>query len=400
VRHASRIDESGLLDILEAGDLNPALRALLPAAVHSALHHDPDPLLRLQLLSEGLIPNSLRAPAAAAEQSPELDEALFATTLCEETPFPWQRSASRATRLAEATAALRAQPASDFYPFDATTAFDNGLTSDCLGWVNASPPPPVAGPLPNVPTLILSGEQDLRTPTSNALAVAAQIPDSQMVVVPFTGHSVIGSDITTCASKAVSAFFSSTLVQPCSPAADAFAPTPVTPTRLAYVSAPTGLAGRPGKTLVAVLDTIVDLNRQVIGATLQANQELPSGASFGGLRGGYARLTSRAAILHDFSFVPGVELSGTFPVHDGALQPSTIRISGGEASPGTVRLGAGVPRVTGTLGGASFDVSIAKVKLSSVGAGGGWPSQQTIRELLARSGARLSDTAAVAPWLR
>ena len=52
-----RLNESGLLGILEAGDLNPALRALLPAAVRSALHNDPDPLLRLQLLAEGLIPN-------------------------------------------------------------------------------------------------------------------------------------------------------------------------------------------------------------------------------------------------------------------------------------------------------------------------------------------------------
>ena len=56
-RHTSTLDESGLLDILEAGDLNPALRALLPAAVRSALRHDPDPLLRLHLLSEGLIPS-------------------------------------------------------------------------------------------------------------------------------------------------------------------------------------------------------------------------------------------------------------------------------------------------------------------------------------------------------
>ena len=32
-RHATTLDEVGLFDILEAGDLNPALRALLPAAV-------------------------------------------------------------------------------------------------------------------------------------------------------------------------------------------------------------------------------------------------------------------------------------------------------------------------------------------------------------------------------
>ena len=36
-RHSSTLDATGLLDVLEAGDLNPALRALLPAAVRSAL---------------------------------------------------------------------------------------------------------------------------------------------------------------------------------------------------------------------------------------------------------------------------------------------------------------------------------------------------------------------------
>ena len=34
-------------------------------------------------------------------------EALFAATSCEETPFPWQRSAARATRLGEALDYLR-----------------------------------------------------------------------------------------------------------------------------------------------------------------------------------------------------------------------------------------------------------------------------------------------------
>ncbi len=47
------MSELDLFAILEAGDLNPALRALLPAAVRSALHHDPDPLLRLTLLARG-----------------------------------------------------------------------------------------------------------------------------------------------------------------------------------------------------------------------------------------------------------------------------------------------------------------------------------------------------------
>ena len=47
-------------------------------------------------------------------------------------------------------------------------------------------------PLPNVPTLIFSGADDLRTPTANARQVAAQIPDAHLLVVPNTGHSVLG----------------------------------------------------------------------------------------------------------------------------------------------------------------------------------------------------------------
>jgi pimeloyl-ACP methyl ester carboxylesterase len=389
-RHASTLDEGDLLDILEAGDLNPALRALLPAAVQSALRHDPDPLLRLHLLSEGLIPN-VPGEGTTGEAPQAIDEALFVTTSCEEEQFPWQRAAAPSARLAEALGYLHAQPASDFYPFDAATAYANSLVHACAGWPDVSAAPLPASALPDVPTLILSGEQDLRTPTSGARSVATRIPDAQLLLVPFTGHSVIGSDLSDCASLAVSTFFAGGVgggqIQQCTPTANQFTPTPLTPTKLAYVHAPATLGGRPGRTLVAVLDTLVDLNRQVIAATLQANEELPSGASFGGLRGGYAKLTSSAAVLKDFSFVPGIQLTATFPVRGGELQATNIRISGKEASPGSVRFGAGAEHITGTLNGKHFDVSLAKVKLARVRASA-WPSRAEILEMLERSGAR------------
>jgi pimeloyl-ACP methyl ester carboxylesterase len=396
-RHASTLDEQGLLDILVAGDLNPALRALLPAAVISALHHDPDPLLRLHLLSEGLIP-SVPIETATGEPAQEVDETLFATTTCEETPFPWQRSGPPATRLAEALGFLNAQPAGDFYPFDASTSYANSLVTECAAWPDASAAPPPPSPLPNVPTLILSGQQDLRTPTADARSVAALIPDAQLLTVPFTGHSVLGSDLSGCSALAVKDFFASSPVQPC-PAntVNQFAPTPVTPTKLAYIRPPSGLSGRPGKTLVAVLDTLVDLNRQVIAATLQADEELPSGSSFGGLRGGYAKLTNSAAILKGFSFVPGVQLTADFPVRDRELRVTNIRVAGTQASSGTVRFGAASKYVTGTLGGRRFDVNLAKVKLSRVGSGA-WPSLASLEALLGRRS--LAGAGTLAPsWL-
>ncbi len=376
-RHSVSMGELDVLDILQAGDLNPALRALLPAAVHSALKGDPDPLLRLNLIAEGLIPSVPTKPEAERERvgNDEENNALFIATSCEETLFPWQRAASSQTKLAEAINALHALPSSDFYPFDTTTALQSSLVPVCDSWPDAAPAPPAAGPLPNVPTLILSGEQDLRTPTSGAKAVAAMIPDAQVLTIPYTGHSVLGSDFSGCAQTAVGAFFTSTPVQPCATTSDIFSPTPVAPRKLAYLHSPQGLAGKPGRTLTAVLDAIVDLDRQVVAATLQAEQELPSGSSFGGLRGGYAKLTSSAAALRNFSFVAGVKLSGTFPVKNHELQPATIRISGGSAAPGSVRLSSD-KRVTGVLGGRRFNVSLTKVKLSRASAGeGDWPKR-------------------------
>jgi len=215
-----------------------------------------------------------------------------------------------------------------------------------------------------VPTLILSGAQDLRTPTANARGVAARIPDAQLVVVPFTGHSVIGTDFSGCAQAAVNAFYSGAPVQPCRPTPDTFSPTPVAPTTLSAIRPPSGVGGRPGQTLTAALDTIVDLSRQVIGATLQANRELPSGSGFGGLRSGYARIASSSIRLSRYSFVPGVQLSGTFPIRAGKLQPATIRVGGPAAAAGTMLIGAG-QRVSGTLGGRHFSVSVASAHLSS-----------------------------------
>jgi pimeloyl-ACP methyl ester carboxylesterase len=378
-RHSATLNEAGLLGILEAGDLNPALRALLPAAVRSALRNYPDPLLRLQLLAEGLIPN-VPGGHPVEESSEGIDETLFVTTTCEEMPFPWQRAATPATRLAEASGALRALPSTDFYPFDAATALNSSLVSACAGWPDASTASVSPNALPNVPTLILSGAQDLRTPTSNALRIAALIPDAQLLVVPYTGHSVLGSDFNNCAALAVTAFFAGGAaghpILPCTPSVNEFAPTPLTPTKLAYVHPISGLSGRPSLTLTAVLDTIVDLNRQVVGATLQADAQLPSGSSFGGLRGGYAKLSDGKVKLSDFTFVPGVALSGTFPVKNGQLQTTTLRITGTSAASGTVRVGSS-KQVTGILGGKRFNLNIANAKLSRAGAagagGGEWP---------------------------
>ncbi|HTD57641.1 MAG TPA: alpha/beta fold hydrolase [Solirubrobacteraceae bacterium] len=387
-RHHTTLSNVDLLNLIGAGDLNPALRGLLPAAVQSALHGDPSPLLRLNLLSEGLVPNLPGTPlggsrangAAPADRRPAassdgVDEALFVDTTCEEASFPWQRSAAPQTRLEEGLAALRATPAQAFYPFDASTAWADSLLEGCATWPNVAPPPPPIGALPSAPTLILSGAQDLRTPTSGAEAVAARIPGAQVIVVPYTGHSVLGTDFSGCAKAAVKAFFSSETASPCQAAHNPFGPTPVTPRKLTFVKAVGGLSGRAGSTLAAVLDTILDLERQVIGATLQSQQELPNGSSFGGLRGGFARFTATALRLHRLSFVDGVQLSGSFPVRHGHLSAADLRVEGSQAAQGTIHVGASA-RVSGTLGGRHFNVNLAKVKLARAEANAPTPTSR------------------------
>ncbi len=381
-RHAATLGEADLLNILLAGDLNPALRALLPAAVQSALHSDPDPLLRLKQLSEGLVPNVPARPQggeAEREANEENDNALYFTTTCEEEPFPWQRTATPAVRRSEALAALHALPSSALYPFDAATVWEDSLIPSCLDWPNSDPAPPPVGSLPNVPTLILSGAQDLRTPTSGARLLAAKIPDAQLLVVPYTGHSVLGSDFSGCAKEAVEAFFAAgpgeLAIAPCKRTRNPFGPTPITPTRLVRVQPVPGLRGNRGRTLTAVLDTLVDLSRQVVGASLQVQQEeLPSGSSFGGLHGGYATLNHATVHLHGFTFVPGVALSGTLASSAGKLRGITVRVSGSAAAHGTVTITSG-QHATGVLAGQRFDLSTARAQLSRVGTlPAGWPA--------------------------
>src|SRR5438094_151655 len=82
-------------------------------------------------------------------------------------------------------------------------ATDIGPAALCLLWPPQSRRPGVgSGPVPNVPVLVLAGERDLRTPASNAAAVAARFPQGHLLTAPGVGHSVLGADFTTCSGDA------------------------------------------------------------------------------------------------------------------------------------------------------------------------------------------------------
>jgi pimeloyl-ACP methyl ester carboxylesterase len=364
------VTRSDLYSLLLAGDLDPALRAEVPAAVHAALAHDAGPLLRLVAL--GGVPSG-------GEESSDVDLTLFVDTSCEETRFPWQRSAPEGTRAVEAEAALNALPGSDFYPFDPEAGLLDQTIPLCLAWPDASPAPPPAGSLPNVPTLILSGGQDLRTPTANARTVAKLIPDAQVVTVPYTGHSVIGSDLTGCAGSAVAAFFAGTAVSACQASANRFPPAPAAPRSISGLPRTGGVPGGAGRTLTASVQTIRDLERMIVVLGLSVG-EVPVGAQFGGLRGGDARVTKSSVVLDRYSYLPGLRLSGTISTNlllKAKGSSSSLTVGGSAAAGGRLLLRSG-HRVAGVLGGRHFAVRIAgpgAAHAARAGALGGWPQE-------------------------
>jgi pimeloyl-ACP methyl ester carboxylesterase len=344
VAHTVRISSDGLLGTLVEGDLEPTLRSEFPAAVRSAVQGDTAPLARLEARAEGGEGGEAETP------SESFDNPLYYATSCEDEPFPWNRASAPATRLAEARVQIRALPASQLAPFTAANVLDFSDIPACAFWPFAAPVPALdRAPLPSVPTLILSGADDLRTPTANAREVAAQIPGSHLLLVPNTGHSVLSSDPTHCASDALQALFAGKPIEPCkaTPPPPLLRLTPSAPSSLTKVPSARGSHGLPGRTLEAVLLTLGDFDRQLdlqlIGQS-SASAGAPS-LRTGGLRAGWARLTGEALTFSGYSYVPGVTISGRI-----GSTSRILRVGGRAAAQGTLRVG---PQMTlsGVLGG-------------------------------------------------
>jgi pimeloyl-ACP methyl ester carboxylesterase len=378
--HAHRLllSTGELLEILLAGDFAPPLRAEFLTAIAAAARNDTAPLGRLL------------TTAGKAEGEPEdFDTPLYYATSCEEQGFPWSRAASPKARIAEASAAARGLPASAFAPFTAATALELSDVQACAYWPFTGPAPAVENaPLPNVPTLILSGADDLRTPTANAREVAAQIPGSHLLVVPYTGHSVLTDEQTRCASEALQALFAPSSIEPCRPAPPPpdLRPPPLPPQRLALVSPTKGYSGLPGRTLHAVRLTVEDFVRQLalrltLSGSLESIIALPT-LRIGGLRAGWAELADGTFSLHDYSYVPGMTVSGS--IKTGSVD---LQVGGPAAAHGTLRLGAHHALV-GTLGGLQVLLPANATATAAIVGGDAQASYHSGAGTGARAGAR------------
>ena len=332
-----QISPADVLNILIAGDLDPPLRADLPAALAEAAHRDYALLATLDV--------------AANEPEGAIDDELYLATTCEELPFPWTRGGTPTALATEARAAFEALPPSTFAPFNATTAYDSSDAPYCAAWpFEPAAPESTTGTLPNEPTLILSGAEDLRTPTADARTVAAQIPDATVLVVPNTGHSVLGSDPTACSGKAVTAFFAGTAIEPCTSTAipSYLQPVPLPPESVAKLHPAHGTTGLSGRTVAAVVDTLSQALNSAVDDLLNSSSD-SSSVDFGGLRAGWASFSLRGLKLYGLSYVPGVTVSGTFATAKSRID--TLRVGGKKAAKGELQFDVKTHMLTGTLGG-------------------------------------------------
>ena len=186
-------------------------RARAPPARHAAPDRDRRPALRRRLQpgaarrradggARGARQRRRGADAAPAGRlrrlrvpsDPRDFSAARYAAVCEETPLPWPRGTGARRSLGGRPRRALALPGSAFAPFDAEVAYADEIDL-CLRWPDPGRPPRAAGgAYPAVPTLLLQGEEDLRTPPEVSAHVATLIAGAQRVTAPGVGHAVIG----------------------------------------------------------------------------------------------------------------------------------------------------------------------------------------------------------------
>jgi pimeloyl-ACP methyl ester carboxylesterase len=350
-RRARRFGRTAIFSVLLEGDFDPGLRAGFPAAVRSALAGDAAPMLRLARTAQ--VDNLFPDPVS------EFSPALYATTTCEDGPLPWDPSLSFGNRWSLVFSQAAALPDSVFGPFDRAFARSNDTLRLCAPWPAGAPlVPPDPRPLPDVPTLLLGGAVDLRTPIENDKDLLARLPHASSVVIPNVGHSVLDSDLSGCADEATHLFFDDKPVPAvCSKTsrdiqdllAVLFPPTPVPPRSIDELGTPTSLPGKAGRTVRAVELSFFDAIVSLLASTFEGGERV---TRVGGLRDGRLVARSRPKVrlrLDRYSYVPGVWVSAA--LGDLSRRRLHLRVGGRSAARGRLTFAIRKDLITGRIGG-------------------------------------------------
>lgn len=321
-RQRADLSQVDLLYVLVASDLNPYMQSRIPAALVAARRGDPAPLIRLKRDAGG--------PPSPLE---EFSGGLFVTTTCLDNELPYAYGDAFENRAAQAEAALQRLPAESFAPFDRASIDVSSVSQICLHWPGGVYRPESAQPMPDVPTLILSGLTDLRTPLEGGNQLAAEVPHPQVVTLAGAGHDIFDTDYTGCVDTAIRRFFAGReLGTPCKGKTVAPRLTLVPPRSLDAVAPVPGMPGRRGRALRAALATVAD-------AATSDNQAYYAGfddTAGGGLRGGaYESIATgrgQVLILRRLEYVPGVWLTGSVLVNGQTVDGIVKMTAPGELS--------------------------------------------------------------------
>ncbi len=227
-------------------------------------------------------------------------------------------------------AALAGRP---YGPFSRESGYLSSLASDCAEWPSTPRPAPLPAAPPQVPVLVISGRDDVRTPLESAQRIAAGYPHATLLEVANVGHSVIRHDYSGCALSGLVAFLTAKPVAQCLKVA------PFTPPNRYR---PASLPRTPRQTLDAFYYTLDAAGHD--RTAFRAWYDTSARELVPGLRGGYMVITAAGLELRAAETIQGVRVSGKLSAKGG-----TFTVSGPRAAAGTVTIKGS--HVTATLGG-------------------------------------------------
>jgi hypothetical protein len=241
-----------------------------------------------------------------------ISQALFAATYCVENEMPWTPDSPPAGRAATLRSWLGSPPARSTAPFLPATAAAASDLPFCLDWPPTPPAPPSPTSVSTTPTLILSGDDDLRTPYERDLTVWAGYSDAQLLRIPDTGHSTFSTDRTGCARRSAVEFLAGGRAPSWCPGSREPQAMPLPSSSLGNVHPATSASPVAARVAAAAAMTLEDLFGQT--------------SPGGGLRGGSWAPGPTGYVLHGMVDVPGVALSGS--VQDEISTTGSLRMSG------------------------------------------------------------------------
>ena len=306
---SERVREGDIFLVMRMSDFEPALRADLPAVLASLAHGDAAPFGHLFLRMSDL--GGLNASAArAAAGGRRLQRLALPGDRLRGGEAAVVAHVGPSTRGAANAAYLKRLGTRPFAPFKPSIVNEAGVSAECRKWPSTPVPEPPPAATPDVPVLVISGRDDIRTPFEGAQAVAAAFPHATVLAVPHVGHSVLTTDPEGCALAGAAAFLAGQPVAPC-------ATKPFVPSGAYY---PASFRGSPAKAAESTVAAI----RHDLDVARAGDEHPPSRFTLRGLRGGAALVRRGAFELRNVSLFKGLRVSGKLS----AAGNGTLRVRG------------------------------------------------------------------------